>query len=639
MNPVWEIVMLLLTSKEWTSASLANHLNVSTRTIRNYLMKIEEILPEYELSLKRQRGVGLSIEGPDEQIAKLMVDSKKYDEITNSDAKTRQMYITLELLVSNKKFYPSYFMNNYFISKSTLDNDLYQIKTDLKKEHIEIAKDHNSEIHTHGSEDAVRRVISSTLRTLESQESQFVKKNLLEVLSGLTDIDVNRIKQSVDKLLKRNDLGYSFGEIDNLIIHIVVMLVRINKGEVVSIDDDSQISEVTATAEFSASRSILKLVSEITGIQIPRNETIYLALHLISLEIANASHGGIESGKDTKLLQTAQAITTDFITMAEKVLSVDLQTDKELQAALVQHMITVITRLKYKIHVENPLRREIQEEYTMLFSITGLINPIIKKYLNVILDEDEIGLITLHLATAINRIERSIQVVVVCQSGVGISHLIASKLINRFPQIHFIHTASLPEEDNLRNIDLIISTERIKENDFSLPIITINPLVSEADVQKIQLFLDHFNKKSIKNVIRPELITISPEVKTRYEILSDISGRLNRLGYVRTDFYESVLKREEASSTEIGKGVVLTHGFPEFVLKSGVFIYISQEPIFWETEFVNIVVLFATTKEDIRDGALDLGWMYKLLDDNEFLSTLSEQQNNENVINLLLSKQ
>jgi mannitol/fructose-specific phosphotransferase system IIA component (Ntr-type) len=111
---------------------------------------------------------------------------------------------------------------------------------------------------------------------------------------------------------------------------------------------------------------------------------------------------------------------------------------------------------------------------------------------------------------------------------------------------------------------------------------------------------------------------------------------LEKYGNVHPQFYDSVIWREQLSSTEVGKKVVLTHGFPEYAINSQICINILEEPTKWDELPVQLIIMIVMNKEDLNTHAYNLDWLYRCLDNEGVIEELLRCKNTNDVKAILL---
>ena len=120
------------------------------------------------------------------------------------------------------------------------------------------------------------------------------------------------------------------------------------------------------------------------------------------------------------------------------------------------------------------------------------------------------------------------------------------------------------DEEQLEKCKYIISTVELNTDK---PYVQVNPLLMEVDVQKIRTLLRK-NPSINKTNFSMQTVKVFHEQIDKIQILQEMSNYLRMCGAVTPRFFEGVLKRENMGSTEVGDGIILTHGFHEDVKRT-----------------------------------------------------------------------
>ncbi|HIW70526.1 MAG TPA: PTS sugar transporter subunit IIA, partial [Candidatus Limosilactobacillus merdipullorum] len=149
---------------------------------------------------------------------------------------------------------------------------------------------------------------------------------------------------------------------------------------------------------------------------------------------------------------------------------------------------------------------EITTNYQETFQLTKLSVSPLEKYLNAKLSDDEISLISIYFGSALrNQHHQAVknEILVVCSSGIGTSHLLFSQLRNVYPSVNFRRPFNTLELENVNwnNVAGIISTLPINYG-HQVPHIQIQAMPSKADWHTIQRFLVDINLLSKETVSR-----------------------------------------------------------------------------------------------------------------------------------------
>ena len=94
-------------------------------------------------------------------------------------------------------------------------------------------------------------------------------------------------------------------------------------------------------------------------------------------------------------------------------------------------------------------------------------------------------------------------------------------------------------------------------------------------------------------LLQPKLMYTSFEASSKEEVLKTMTNQLIESGYVSEGYYESVMKREQATTTAIGNGVAIPHGFSTCINESKVCICVLKEPIQWDDDLVDVIFFLA----------------------------------------------
>ena len=110
------------------------------------------------------------------------------------------------------------------------------------------------------------------------------------------------------------------------------------------------------------------------------------------------------------------------------------------------HLAAAINRLKFGIDLNNPLIKEIKNNYPYAFQIAVGIGNHINDLFEIAMTENEIGYVTLHIEAFIEKNvaekDRNIKAFVVCGTGIGVAHLLSVQIKRQFPRIDVIKLIS-----------------------------------------------------------------------------------------------------------------------------------------------------------------------------------------------------
>ena len=172
-------------------------------------------------------------------------------------------------------------------------------------------------------------------------------------------------------------------------------------------------------------------------------------------------------------------------------------------------------------------------------------------------------------------------------------------------------------------------------HEYKIPSLRINPLLERTDIRRIDTLISN-RYSSESKAFSKQTILIEKKQITKDEVLRNLSNRLKLCGYVTNQFLEGVIKREEMGSTEVGDGIVLTHGFHKDVLKTQIAFAKLDKPIIWNTEKVNFIVMLAIEAKD-AENVMQMNWLYKMLIDGEVITQITSCNDPQEIFDILVN--
>jgi mannitol operon transcriptional antiterminator len=132
------IELIIKTSGKHTALSIATQLNVSVRTVQRDLKSIEKILQSFELHLTRNTHEGLSIDGKNEQVFRL-VQHLMGNHPIDQTPQERKLHLLLALL-QEESYKTQVLAGDLGISITTLTTYLDELTEWLKNFNIVITR-------------------------------------------------------------------------------------------------------------------------------------------------------------------------------------------------------------------------------------------------------------------------------------------------------------------------------------------------------------------------------------------------------------------------------------------------------------------------------------------------------------------
>lgn len=661
-----QILKLLFDHKHTylTSQEIASGIDVSNRTARKYLHLLEDALKQESLATieaKQGNGYQLKIE-----------DARRFDEFyleevksqmaskditTIQESNDRQYYILNRLFFEQSAVYVDAIADELFVSRSTISNDLVEIKKLITPYQIELQSKSNKGIFIVGNEQNIRHFIMNYFFMERLHDNLFAFSMYANLLEG---ISVEEIIIIVLDECRESQLKLSDFIVYNLVLHIGLAIKRIQNG--FFMDIQAPISFDEDSIEYQTALKILARIEHAVGITFSSEEADFIALHLknkITAKTIFKKADATEEQIRAQLLETLKAIDQDT--------PFDLEHDTILIDGLMLHFIPLLTRLQNNSSIENPLLEEIKTQYPDLFELT--VNyfskmPVFKSYQ---VTEGEWAYLAIHITAAVERYfnEQKTHVLVICATGLGSSQMIKNRLEREFGSRILIEKVisyyEIAEQD-LSHIDLVISSINLGNIVLNAPIVNVSVFLGKDDIQKINHEISsnkgsHFvagRKESdrkelveeqvelIEQSFKPDLFYFVGEHSTKDAVLRELISKIEAVE--GTDLQENFLKqlklRESYSSVVFSEFMAVPHPIEALTKEGHVAVAVAPEGITWDKEYQNIQLVFLLSPDKFGKFEIDKvsQMLVEIMEDDTFRKALAFSDTFDNFIKAFIDQ-
>lgn len=627
------ILEILIQSTDYiTVRYLANKLNVSKKTVYNYLdsPEIKNLLKGCFIEKKQNRGVKLI--GSDKAILEVKRNlelSKVNKKIFSNDS----MYYILRGLFNNKSPYTmKTFSEELHKSITSISSDINKISLYLEKMDINLIKKENSGITICGEESNIREAFKALCLNNDIFLEKDIKRMPNACDTRLTDVMYSRIQNifielDIDSIIRCINLSESvlnnkFTENDfyTLLIKLCILISRIKIDKNI-INNNTYLKNIN---EFLAAEIISINLEKSFKLKISTDELYEITTYILSCR--NQSNN---KNNDLKLKNTL--FVEKFIMSISNCLGIKLYDDKELFKNLSLHLEPAIRRMKFGLKSDNPLLERIKYEYTGIYSAVLTSIDELEKECGISFDTNEIGYICLHIVIAVNRIHqgRYIKTCLICDGGITISKYLESVIQKEIKEIEIdkIITSSCIYEEIFEDFDLILNATNAITNNGDKSI-KINDFIEVIEIDIIKdWILNLFNKYKGIDFLKENVFIFKEDMQTRDEVLKKYGKHLENINYVKSGYTKSLLEREENTPTSVGRSVAVPHGCKELVVTQSLIIVKLLNPIVWGDQEVNLVMLLSVNFDDDQHTKYFFKRLYEIISNEYLLNKLKEVEN------------
>ncbi|MBU5591593.1 PRD domain-containing protein [Clostridium sp. MSJ-4] len=627
----------------------SNFLRVSPRTIYSDIKLINKCLQNFHMEIEKKPGLGIKLIGDAEKKMQVMefLNNKVEDKNQYTIAE-RQLEIIRMLLVDEKIISYQKLADYFWVSKTSISNDMQLIQSMLNEKTVSIQSNKKGTKFI-GSEIQKQYTLQRYTELLLKEKNVENEKSFLkygpDILKKIYPVNIVEIVfEEVAHLEKTLNISLSYYYLKSLIITLIIFMFRLSKDNHIYSKKSFIFEEIKSLETYFVAQNTLESISSKLNINVNKGDIDYLNKQLLAYCIKPEVKNKDEAKK-------YEEIVTEAIKEMSQIMNVDLTQDKKLYDGLIFHLIPMIYRIRIGIRIENPLLSEIKEQYSVTLSATWYVISKLEKKLDITLTEDEVAFVMVHFQASIDRNAQVKKILIVCPTGIGSSELIANKIKRFLPAKDIIEVVPIRKiyENDINNVDLIISSVQLDIS--NKPIIYVSSLVSNEDLKNIySIYADTFINdkkinlpshkyeykfKYINELIDEKFIFTNCDYTSKEECLDYMISCFEEEGLTYEGFKESILEREEIGSTSLDSAVAIPHALLATVKKSRLGIMTLKNYIKWGGKNINTIILISISEKDIKKVKNILSELYEIVESKERVENLFLHKNSKEIFEVL----
>ena len=665
--------IMLRENRELSVQALAELCGISKRTVQRELESVESCLKDYRISFRSKTGVGVWLEGPDQEMKRLSLDINQGDSYDVSNREDRRKRLTLEILKEKglKKLF--YYSSQFQVSEATISADLESISQWLSHYSLFVVRKPGSGIYIDGKEENYRKAIRDFIRENvdtrvlkdfydDSAEAEYSLKDAgVKNIGGLLDDAViKRVKDCIADMKHERILNMTETSYAAMIIHITIAIGRILQSE--TIESEGKWQEIDKEDEdYILAKELVNRLSEEFSVRIPEIEISYIYLH-----IKGSKHEKLQYGEDCSLKidnREFQQLLNRMIDAFDKEKALYLKQDDEFIQGLLVHLQPTIFRILHNMQIHNPVLEDIKENYADIYERCKRVSEVLRDWLKKEVPEEETGFLTVHFGAALVRLEeknesiRQVHVGVVCSSGIGISRLMSAKLEKAFKGRMAVTAYGKNEVTPyiVSKADFFVSSIPIDVTE--IPVIYVNPLLGENDMEAIRKTLYRYERLPGKsreedvftlqleeiNILAAQINAIIKYLGffkvdndiTFEELLLAIGEKLSPYADRREMVQEDIMNREKIASQIFGEmGFALLHEKTKGVIRPSFTVFMTKDlGPFCNPYFKGITIVLVMLIPDDENSRINREIMGSIsgmiIEDCDFLDTIGKGNKEE----------
>jgi len=548
-NRASKILNILEQKNSVSLESLAEKLNVSSKTIKNEVKNLNEQL-ENSAFVDIKHGIYKIYIFDRSKFEKVKQEIYYQRDFLNSPQR-RMAFIVYKLINSKEPYLTDDLAYEMNVARTTIINDMKKIKEILSNYNLNITGKPNNGIVLEGNELDIRN---------------FLLENIYEITYEDFKIDediVEFVKETISKYkLDKTTFDY-------FIKSLTVSFDRIMNGHPIKILSNKY-GELLRSWEFEVVTTIVEEIERRLNINFALEERLFLTLPIVGMRTPTNIE---EISQHVHITEEILNLVSDIIERIRFKMGFNITKDDILED-FIYHIAFLVNRLKYGVHLNNPLIDDIKENYKVAYKMAELAKEVIEENLKVSMTQDEVGFIAAYFGLFISEQElvkpKDYKIAVICGTGRVTAKLVESQLRNIFDSKT---TIDLFSDDKvigevLDTYDLVLSTVKTKYN-TNIRVLYIDKIFDKEVLKRKIKELLYSEKLDMPLVQGMDTLLLSILKEERFFILnSQLSYQENidlmvdslyLKGYVDEGFKDRIREREKKSTMAINDSVALPH--------------------------------------------------------------------------------
>jgi lichenan operon transcriptional antiterminator len=572
-----------------TATQLAEHLGVSTRSVRSYVTAAKAAAHPLSIISSSTSGYRLNREA----YAAFSSGANRRDSGQNSP-RDRVHHLVRRLTEEPEGLDIHALADSLYVSESTIEADLRKVKTLGEGTGLTLTR-HGSVVALAGTEANRRRLLGKLYHSesaqgfleLENVQREFASENLGSF--------------KTDLIAMLDSQGYFVNEygVNSVLLHVAIAVDRVRRDENLPIGEPA----TAAAADSPIAAALSSLIQKHFFVTLGNTDLEYLAKLLTTRVITPGQNQPVQTVVDNYVVPDDLETVRRIVTLVREEYLVDLN-DEAFMVRFALHVGNLIERANDNSYSRNPLVRSLKTSYPMVYDVAVFIASQIQRAKSITINDDEISYIALHLGSYLerqSRREERITVAIVCPNYYDM-HEILRERIERILGDELAVEIVVTRTDvdwNDFSTDLILTT--IDARGLGENVVVIQPFLTDSDIENIRHAISRLRRHRRRLRIKDDLLLYFDEglflrnvhADSEIEMIRTLGTLMVDRGIIDETYVAGAIERELLSSTAFTDTIAVPHAMAMSASRTSIAIAVNETPMTWGGSRVNVIALIA----------------------------------------------
>lgn len=339
-------------------------------------------------------------------------------------------------------------------------------------------------------------------------------------------------------------------------------------------------------------------------------------------------------------------ILDEFCSAVMKNYQLDLWQSQEFYENMLNHMEYMIRRMETGYTTKNPMLNDIKKQYPYAYEVSMLLVPIIQKYKNCYIQDDELCYIAIFVEHFLENVNQRLKAVIIGSTRFSVNTIIHNwvekNFKNQIEVLSILPMHSLEKYLQEHPVDLILSTvDSYFHPNIKTFVITGIP---DHDTQTAMNALIYKIRKNyrfhelIKEVFHEKTILFFQEKAAFDEVIWELARALEKEGCLENveSYVEDVLQREVNYPTDVGDWFMIPHPLMNFAKKTAIGVAVLKKPIYIHKKEIRLIFLLAMEQRLNEQVGVLFQFFKHMALEQSFIGMLSSAETEKAFINTLI---
>lgn len=585
-----------------TSADLAGELGVSSRTIRNDVIKINDELTPYNAKIEALKSKGYIFRAEDPKLVESL------NQIDNAffSKENRVRFLAFKLCQSEEPLNLYDLEDEMFISHTTLEHAIRDL-TSAYSDNAPYIRLHRKRDYIWFEEDELKRrsVLNLLLReswNYHARSNAYYKEDFVD--DDVLDFIIDTVSASLDRF----DIQMEDPCIVSLNLILTIMCHRISTGHFLA--NGPQIPK-TDPDVLNATTAILDALEKQLHLYIGPEERDAIYLQIRSHRIfppRNYTEEAIRESFGPHTIECGDA----YIRQIAETFQMDFSDDHDFRITLFQYIQTLLQG--HNTFYEQFSADRIKRHHRIEMVIAELFQPLAVKYMGKELNEVKLIYLSYVIAGGLDHFIKhhpgnKIRTVIACHMNQPVSWAIKRKARYHFGDyLDIVDLLPVYKKNtyDFTDVDLVLTTVQKKITDSpGTTTLYISQFFNESDQEEIAHYIMTKTLKplysrdlSLNRLLKKAWWHEADSFATPDDLLRRVTQQFIDNGIVDDAYQKDILKREQISTFAAFPGVVFLYSLVP-ARQSQISIVTLDHRITWNAHKIRIIVAAALTEDDM----------------------------------------